>query len=137
MPNGSKRSCGRGTGCGGRIYLHERPTNDSVPTIGTDIPLPPDLAAKYNETIKHDMKDTCKRDYRNRMERIMKYWEENAPAFFDVGVVDVSEQDQHDPTKYFFKGKFKRDLNYEGMNTEWMKVFLVNNKTKKDGKYKS
>ena len=83
------------------------------------------------------MKDNCRKDYRNRMQRIMKYWEKERPDIYSTGVVDVSKQDQNDPTKYFFKGKFKKDFECEGFQTRWIEWFLVENKTKKDGKNKS
>ena len=42
--------------------------------------------------------------------------------------------DQYDVAKYFFEGKFKTDLIYEGINTNFVMLFLANNKSYKSKK---
>lgn len=85
-----------------------------VPVIGANLAAPPDLAARYNETAQHAMADSCRRNYRQRIARIIKFWKEKAPDYYAVGVKKVSVTDLTDQTKYFFNGAFTEDLVYEG-----------------------
>ena len=128
MPNGTQT---------GRYYAHDRNTNDSAPIIGASLALPDDHKEMCNETAKYDMDDKCRTNYRNRLNAIMKYWKEHLPEYYAIGVDDVSTADQHDKTKYFFKGKYKKDLVYDGLNAEYFLYFLTKTKTKPDKKLKS
>ena len=122
----------------GRVYPHQRDTDDGVPIIGAEFELPNDYKANVQETIKHDIQDKCRLDYRHRNKRIMKFWEENNPEMYKAGVVDVSETDQHDNSKHFFNGKFKQDLQYTGLNVKYVIYFMTKSKTKGiNGKLKS
>ena len=128
----------RGRGGTGRLHPHQRDTDDGVPIIGAEFELPVDHQEMYEETLQHDMKDNCRRDYRNRHKRIMKFWKENNPDMYKAGVVEVSETDQKDKSKHFFDGKFKQDLEYTGLNVEYVIYFLSKSKTKgSEGKIKS
>ena len=42
---------------------------------------------------------------------------------------DVSEEEQNDPSKYFY-GKYNKDLVYTGMNVDFVLDFLAKNKRK-------
>jgi hypothetical protein len=133
MPQGTQR----GHNQGGRRYAHDRNTNDSIPIIGASLSVPSDLKDKYNETTSHDMGNDCRNDYRCRINRIIKYWEKECSDYYQVGVTDVNNADQNDITKYYFKGKYKEDIVYEGLNSNFVLYFLVNTKKKDGGKLKS
>jgi hypothetical protein len=135
MPQGTKRGCGQG----GRRYVHDRNTNDSIPIIGASLSVPSDLKDKYNETTSNDMGNDCRNAYRLRINRIIKYWEDddNCTDYYKVGVTDVSTEDQNDVTKYFYNGKYKKDIVDEGLNSDYALYFLVNSKRKDGGKLKS
>ena len=83
----------------GRIHPHQRNTDDAGDLLGANLELPEDFKAKFQETIKHDITDKCRADYRNRLKRIMKFWKEETPDMYAVGVVDVSELDQYNKSK--------------------------------------
>ena len=121
----------------GRIHPHQRNTDDAGDIVGANLELPEDFKAKFQETIKHDITDKCRADYRNRLKRIMKFWKEETPDMYAVGVVDVSELDQHDVSKHFFKGKYKLDLQYTGLNVDYVIYFMTKSKTKGTGKLKT
>ena len=84
------------------------------------------------------MSDKRRRVYHNRLKIIQKFWKENNPQIFSVGVVDVSKTDQKDKSKHYFNGKFKQDLKYTGLNVDYIIYFLGESKTKgPEGKLKS
>ena len=58
----------------GRIRPAERETNNDVPILGNELPLPQDLTSRLNQTKKHGMEDKTRRDYRNRILRIITFW---------------------------------------------------------------
>ena len=104
-------------------------------TVGADLPYPEGLAASLNETKKYAVSATCRNNHCNRLKAIIKFWKNHAPEYHRIGVVDVSEWDQYDVTKtYFFDGKFKFDLVYEGINVDFVLLFLAKNKTYKSKK---
>jgi hypothetical protein len=119
----------------GRVHPHQRDTYDGAPTLGFNLSLPPDLNEKYDETTKHDMSDACRVNYRQRIARIIKFWKTGDPEYYTVGVCQVTLEDLQDVTRHYF-GRFKEDLIYTGMNSEFLKHFLVTVKWKKDGKLK-
>jgi hypothetical protein len=119
----------------GRVHPHQRDTDDGAPTIGSTLILPSDLNMTYNETAKHDMTDACRINYRQRIARIIKFWKKGDPDYYAVGVREVSQDELLDETRYYF-GRFKEDLIYIGMNSEFLKHFLVKIKWKLDGKLK-
>ena len=100
MPNNTSK--GRRMGGGGRLYPYNRDTNDSVPIIGDNLAGMEDLAECMLDTTKHGMDDKCRKDYRNRLSRIIKYLKSDHPDYYEIGVVKVSEVDQNNAAKYFF-----------------------------------
>ena len=71
---------------GGRIHTHERDTNDSVSILGETLQAPADLQTKYNETAKLAMGDSCRRNYGQRIRKIINFWKENDSDYYAVGV---------------------------------------------------
>ena len=88
----------------GRIRPHQRDADQSGTILGSDLDLPADLKAKCNETLKLQMGTNCRRDYRHRLKRIINFWKEESPVYYEVGVNPVGSEDLADETKYFFSG---------------------------------
>ena len=44
-------------------HPHDRDTNDITPTLGAHLPVPHDLLKKFNDTRKHKMNDSTRRNY--------------------------------------------------------------------------
>ena len=122
---------------GGRIHPHERDTNDAAPILGENIAVAGTFQQQYNATHAVSMSDKNRKDYRARLVRIANSWEEHCKDYYQVGVKKVSEQDQHDESKFFFSGNYKVDLIYTGLNYKFVLDFLMNTKYKKNGKLKS
>ena len=96
---------------GGRIRAFQRDTNDATPRVGANLPTPANLAAKFHETSELAMSNKCRRNYRQRLARIIRFWKKEDVEYYTVGVKEVSANDLHDRTKYFFDGHFDEDLN--------------------------
>jgi hypothetical protein len=137
MANRSRRG-----GSAGRRYVWQRDTDDSTATIGESLEAPAGLQQNLNETSAHEMTDTNRRDYRCRIRRIIDFFEndgdQSCQQYIESGgVVDVSDDDQKDKTKYFFDGRYKKDLKYEGMNVKFLMYFMTKIKWKAGNKLKS
>jgi hypothetical protein len=61
--------------------------------------------------------------------------EKGDPEYYAVGICKVSPEELLDETRYYF-GCYKEDLVYTGMNSEFLKHFLVKIMWKHDGKLK-
>ena len=129
MPRTNKTS-------GGRIRPEQRDTDDSVPILGTTLEAPIDLSTGYMNTMKLDMTDTCRKDYRNRIKRMIKYWRENCADYYQVGVRTVS-QEYLGVERYYYYNRFTEDIIYQGLNVQYVLHFLFKTKYKQNGKLKS
>ena len=123
---------------GGRIRPQQRETNDLIPKLlGADLlPLPEGLLLKVNETKKHSMKDTCRRDYRNRIKKIIDFWKVEDPQYYEIGVRNVPTDEYEDESNYFFPNSnrsFNQDMIYEGFTEMYLLHFFAPSKVKQDG----
>lgn len=116
----------------GRIRPHERDTNDDVPIIGATIAINEDHRLSVQATEGHDRKLKTKEGYRNRIKHIYEFLQEKYPDYCDAGGVVVVLD-----TSNVFHHKNTYDLKYEGMNVEFVKVFLGQKKNKANGKLQS
>jgi hypothetical protein len=105
--------------------------------VGGNLATPANLPAKYNETTQFAMSNKCRRNYRQRLARIIRFWKAEDPEYYAVGVQKVAADDLNDATKYFFSGHFTEDLIYAGLNEQFVLHFLVSTKEKENGKLKS
>ena len=64
---------------GGRILPHQRDTNDNAAILGGDLAPGGDYHENYNETVKHEMSDKARKEYRCRIVRISEYWKKHCP----------------------------------------------------------
>ena len=117
-------------GGGGRIRPSDCLTDDTTAPIAAGEALQPENAAALLETESKGMKDPCRRDYRNRNSRFIKWLENSAyPQYYQDGTIELSEEDISAPNKYYFK--HKRDLVYAGFRVDIFKAFLLSSKVKK------
>ena len=120
---------------GGRILTHQRETADAA-ILGADLCIGDDAIGNIQETLDKGMDDTCRNNYRNRIKTIIIFFETKCPNYAPIGVREVSAEDQADRTKYYFGGKYKKDLVYTGLNVSFVKKFLSSTKYKKNKKLK-
>ena len=119
----------------GRIQIHHREVDDGAAIIGGDLDLGEHFAEDLQGTLRLEMSDATRHNYRRRLLRIIHYLKSNFPTYYEQGVVQVSEVDLQDPSKYYFN-KYKVDLEYTGLNVQMILSFMLFIKAKGDGKIK-
>jgi hypothetical protein len=77
----------------GRIYPHERDTNDGVPILGGDVEILEEHSVAVRETERNDLTTSNKRDYRNRLKNLYTFWQEKYPQYYAVGVRALTEEE--------------------------------------------
>ena len=121
---------------GGRILPHDRDTNDTAPSLGMGLNMPIDLIDKLNETERHAINNRTRRNYRNRIQTIIKFLQVKHPMYCSGGgVIDVPENVYENEANYFFpdaKRKFTKDLKYIGLDMRFILSFMVNTKYRTD-----
>ncbi|KAL3800306.1 hypothetical protein HJC23_003602 [Cyclotella cryptica] len=116
-------------GGGGRILVHQRTVDDQTQTIGGDIVIKDEHTEGIIETEHQSMEDKTRREYRNRIMRIIDWLRVNYPSYFEEGTRLLSEEEKQD--KVFFAHQTHRDLCYSGINVKVIKAFLSEKKKKK------
>ena len=126
MPSSRVSVSSRG---GGRVLPHQRQTNDAAPIIGRGgdggmvLPAINDILANaVHDTISQGMNDGTRRNYRNRLAKIIEYLKKQVPLYHAIGVRTLTDDEISDRTKYYF-GK-KHDLIYTGLNVEYSLLAL-------------
>ena len=119
----------RAGGGGGCIQLHDRTVDDTAEIIDAGI----DVAEEHYEEIMvteaQQMEDRTRREYRNRIKHVCRFWMEMYPAYFEVGTRLLSESDKQDRT--LFHHNNDRDIIYQGIDVTLVKAFLVVKKKKR------
>ena len=116
----------------GRIYPHERDTNDGVPILGGDVEILEEHSVAVRETERNDLTTSNKRDYRNRLKNLYTFWQEKYPQYYAVGVRELTEEELGNEDMFWWKNK--HDLIYTGLNVQFVKAFLAPKKKKENGK---
>ncbi|KAL7541385.1 hypothetical protein ACHAXR_011858 [Thalassiosira sp. AJA248-18] len=122
-------SRGRGGG-GGRIRPGDRDTDDITAPIAAGVGLAAADAAAIEETESKSMTDRCRKDYRNRIKRIIAWLstkEEYRECYRD-GIRELSEEERTKPNKYYFN--HTHDLVYAGFRVDIFKAFLSQTKVR-------
>ena len=119
-------------GGGGRIHVHQRETDDSVPIIGSDIAIKENHAAAAQTTQAKGMKDKTRREHRSRLNHLIKFWSEEYEEYFERGTYVLTDAQKADASKYYFNND--RDLRYQGLNVQMVIAFCSNKKKKENGK---
>ena len=90
---------------GGRVLPHQRQTNDAAPIIreggdGGVLPAVDDILANaLHDTISQAMNDATRRNYRNRLAKIIEFLKEKYPGYHAVGVRALTDDEISDRTK--------------------------------------
>jgi hypothetical protein len=136
LTNTMARSNGRPQS--GRIHVQNRTTDDSAPILGSDLVVGDDRAAEalledaLHETISKGMTQQTRKNYRSRIERIIRYLDVSVPSYYAVGVRKITEEEKGDRSKYYFDRT--EDLIYSGFNVKFFLFFLASEEVNKDGK---
>ena len=116
---------------GGRIFRHERDTDDSTPTV-----LGGGLSAEHQAAIfateDQGMSDAVRKDHRSRLRRIIKWLQENYPDVSDGSVRVVTIEEKENSRLYYFPAD-NYDLVYAGLDPKYILAFLATLKNAKEG----
>jgi hypothetical protein len=133
-------SRGRASGAITRRGGTHHHTDDTVPIIGHNLVVSEEvnhqLSNAVHETMSQGMNHATRKDYRNRIGRMIEYLKENFAEYYQIGVRDVTVEERGDRTRFYFEKK--QDLIYRGLNVQYLIFFLSStDKRKGDGKLKS
>jgi len=122
---------------GGRIFPHQRETNDGAGILGNDLvgAIGGELHEAVQETIALGMNPKTRMDYRRRISKIIKFFRESVPDYYGVGVRQLEDDEIAETSRYMFGQK--EDLIYTGINAQFLIVFLSSTDKRADGKLKS
>ena len=117
----------RGNNRTGRVHSHQRPHDNSVPIVlGENLSdIGDDYDNALHETVRLGMNDKCRKDCRQRQSKIVEFWEKSCPQCYEVGVREVTEDDQSDQKKFCFEKHKFFDLKHSGINVDYVLHFLT------------
>jgi hypothetical protein len=91
------RTSGGHAACGRRI----RVTDDSVVNIGTDVAVWAEHVDGLNATKAKESSDKTRKGHRLRLKKLIDWWMEEHPDYFEVGTRVLSQEERLDPTKFY------------------------------------
>ena len=104
----------------GKILIHEWDVDDDAPIIGGEETKNSELDDDYNtefyDTISRNMEDGTRKDYRPCILCICNYWEQHCTVYHSTSVTIIPEDEYSNRYKFYFDGKYKRDIVYSGIN---------------------
>ena len=115
----------------GRIYPHQRDANMTGTILGDSIELDTQYVQTMNVTASHGLVPSTKRGHRNRIQHVYTAWAVLFPAYYLIGVRDLSAEELNDPANFFHKNK--KELVYDGLNVKFLLAFLATKKKKTNG----
>ena len=119
----------------GRVLPHQRQTNDVVPIIGSNLAQAVDNLNVVHETLSQGMSTNTRRNYRNRILRVIQHLKEHHNEYYLLGVRQLTPEEIADRSRYYFN--HTEDLIYTGLNVQYLIYFLSSTDKRNDGKLKS
>ena len=89
MPNPNAPT-NTGARASGRIPVAFCATNDSVGILGEDVDVGDDYNAIVQETLDKEITEKTRKNYRNRLKKIIDYWREHCNEYYQQGVRQVA-----------------------------------------------
>ena len=120
----------------GRRPRNQPITNDAIPILGSDLVQGNEvLSNAIHSTMSKAMAPETRKNYRNRIGRFIEYLKEHQPAYYQLGVREVTDEMRADRSKYYFDKK--EDLIYSGLNVNFLMYYLASTDKNAAGKLKS
>ena len=114
---------------GGRIHVSDRTVDDKTKIIGDDIEIEDVHTNDIIETEQSAMEDKTRREYRNRIKRIIKWIKRKYPSYYEEGIRILDDEEKKDIVKFHHTNT--HDLVYAGLNVKVIKAYLSEKKKKK------
>jgi hypothetical protein len=115
-------------GGGGRIWPHERETNDYVAILGADLKIQAAHSQGVRNTEQRGLVLRTKQNCRNQIKEMYIFFSLHYNNYYSIGIQKLSEADR--ANQDFFRYKNTHDLIYTGINVQMVKAFLANKKQK-------
>ena len=109
--------------------LHNRTVDDAAGIIDAGIDVANEHYKEIRVTEAKQMEDRTRREYRNRIKHIYRWWMETYPQYFEVGTRVLSEDERKDQEAFHHRND--RDIIYQGLDVTLVKAFLVVKKKKR------
>ena len=119
----------------GRIRAVDRDADDDVDILGDDVSVNEEHLNAVRETTGNKLNTETKRNYRNRLNKMMSFWQREYPEYYAKGVRDLQPEDLANPDIFWWKNR--RDLVYTGLNVKFVLAHMAVEKTKDTGKTSS
>ena len=113
----------------GRIHVSDRTVDDKTKIIGDDIEIEDVHTNDIIETEQSAMEDKTRREYRNRIKRIIKWIKRKYPTYYEEGIRILDDEEKKDIVPFHHTNT--HDLVYAGLNVKVIKAYLSEKKKKK------
>ena len=116
-----------------RTVIRRELVNPNTEVIGQHITLDQQHATAVLETESYGLKQKCRNDYCNRIIMMISWIKEKYPEYYNVGIVDLGEEEMADKIRY---GQFTtqtQDFVYSGLNVSIIKAFMAAKRFKSNG----
>lgn len=109
---------------GGRMRI----TDDSFVTIGTNVEVRAEHVNAWNATKEKEISPATRRGHRNRLKKLIQWWQKEYPMYYEIGTRALSEEERTNPMNFYHT--CDRDIVYEGLRVDLVMAFMAANKTK-------
>jgi hypothetical protein len=110
-----------------------RNDDSSAIILGQDLQIDAADVAAVQDTEDYEKVLNTMRDYRNRLQALCEWMQQEFPDYVELGgVVPITDAQKSD--RVFFAYKSTLDLRYDGLNVRIIKTFMSKRKVKADGK---
>jgi hypothetical protein len=110
-----------------------RNDDSSAIILGQDLQIDAADVAAVQDTEDYEKVLNTMRDYRNRLQALCEWMQQEFPDYVELGgVVPITDAQKSD--RVFFAYKSTLDLRYDGLNVRIIKTFMSKRKLKADGK---
>ena len=113
----------------GRAQGGTRLYGTAVPTIGTDVVVRAEHVNALNETKTKASQTQTRRGHRRRIKKIIEWWMEEYPDYFEIGTCVLSQEEKADTMMFHFDF-CDRDIEYRGLRIDMLLAFMAANKRK-------
>ena len=103
------------------------PATNNEEVLGNDIQLHEAHGSSMRETEDFEKKRKTIKDFCNRLKRMTSWMKNSYPAYYNVGVVQLSDEQKADKRRYHTQ---EEDFRYSGLNVQMVKAFMSANKFK-------
>jgi len=103
--------------------------NDVAQILGHDLEIDEEVANDIRATQQANMGDKARKEYRNRIKRVIKHFRTTSNEYYAIGTRVLSPEEKSN--RVFFGHPNDRDLVYEGLNIKQVLAYLATKKKKR------